>query len=227
MIIALASALGGGLVGGLVVHVARPRAPVRAEAAPESSAGAEESGALERRVGRLEQQLQYSERRQRTVDALQKMAQEKSPDGGSAAVTRSAVDDPVFEAAVRDVLDQVETERSLERKERRTERVRAMADRFVERLTPDLGLNEAQKQKLLSILREHFEAMMQGAAQSDGGVPAPDQWRARQRERREKLDQKLGEVLSEPQLKKMRELQESGELPGFGGRGRGRGRGFD
>ena len=134
-------------------------------------------------------------------------------------MTRSAVDDPVFEAAVRDVLDQIETERTLERKERRTERMRAAADRVFERLAPELSLNEGQKQKVLAILREHFESMVEDRP-ADGGFAGSG--RERMRERRAKLDQKLGEVLSEPQLKRMRELQESGELPGFGGRGRGR-----
>jgi hypothetical protein len=101
----------------------------------------------------------------------------------------------------------------------------AMADRFVERLTPELSLTEAQKQKVLAIMREHFEAMMQDrTGQGDGGLPGAGQGRERTRERRAKLEQRLGEVLSEPQVKRMREMQESGDLPGFGGGGRGRGR---
>ena len=210
-----ASLLSGG-VGGFVGHslagsgkkpdktVASAEEPEASEAAPAATGDADSRlASLERKVARLERQRQIA----------QAFADPAGQAGGSGT---HPVDDPVFETAVRDVLERVDEERDDQRRERRTQRIQQISERWSDDLAKKLALSEDVKKKVAEIIKQQFEEMANARNNPDAGR---GDWRDRMREQREKTDKALSGVLTPAQMEQMRELREQGELPGFGGGG--------
>ncbi len=151
--------------------------------------------ALENQVGRLAQQ--------RWAPAAIPMPVQAAPSDSSARAA-NPIDTPVFEAAVRDVIDRMERDRAEERATRRTERQTQQAQRWADRLATQASLTEEQKLKLVAIAREYQERLRQ-AMESDGGPVGREEFAARRNAARAESEKKLEEVLSPRQLQTYKE----------------------
>ena len=122
------------------------------------------------------------------------------------------IDNPVFEAAVRDVLDRAEQERHVERESQRAEWRKQAAEEWANGLTEKLRLTEMQKAKALAVATTFWEKL-RDLRQSDAGPALSRQeLRARMDELRSAAEAELGQVLSASQLNSYRELDEASRL---------------
>jgi hypothetical protein len=211
----MAGVLGGAVGGAVVLGLRAPNTPkaIKEEIAPVARA---ESPVLEDRVLALEQTVARLSRR--PVSVLSPApAGSHAMDGGAAGPT--VVDDPVFEVAVRDIVDRVEEERSSERDVRRDEQRRRMTDTWVSELGLELGLAEAQKAKVREIVTEMFQDLRE-LRNLDAGTVKRSERIARMRAVSEEAEKKLSSVLDSTQMSAYRALDEDLRLTGrsFGGR---------
>jgi hypothetical protein len=209
----------GGLLGGGVVRVTTPAAkPPRtvASAEPETdSKNADERIAqLEKAVATLER-----ERKMTRLAVAYGSAMGAAEDAG--APPSSVVDDPVFQAAVRDVMDQRETEKRDERKTERDERRKKGVERWTNQLATTLGLTDAQKQKVTAAMQGYFEDM-RALRESDNPPDSPSEWRQKMDELRKKREGELAQALTPEQKQKYDALEDDDKLGAGFGRGRGR-----
>lgn len=224
----LASALPAalGAVAGCLVGVvaARPASSVDTAPRPQSARAEgsfepldtepDEIGPLSARIRSLEQKVSL------LTAALGAARGDPSPGDTEPASDLHGADvaDPVFEAAVRDILDRVDDERREERTERTQRRVQHGARNVTDRLTAELGLTEQQQQELFEIFKAHYENLANLRDQDAPDAPStPGEWRARMAEIRRTTDTKLEETLAPAQVEKYRNLDTS-EF--FGGRRR-------
>lgn len=211
----LAGVLGGAVGGAVVLGLRAPSIPkaVKEEIGPVATV---EPSALEARVLSLEQTLARLSRRPMAVHSPGP-ASSQVTDAGVASPT--LVDDPVFEVAVRDLMDRVEEERSSERDVRRDEQRRRMADTWVSELGLELGLADAQKAKVLEIVTEMFQRLRE-LRNVDAGTLKRSERVARMRALSEEAEKKLSTVLDSTQMNAYRALDEDLRLTGrsFGGR---------
>lgn len=214
----LAGTVGG--VAGRLIAAQPEKKPVRgAIASAGDVASVDENrpaaGDPEARISRLEREVLLLKR-----DRLIARAAADSRDGGTGAT----IDDPLFETAVRDVVERRDAERDDERRVRRQERIKGHADRWANDLAAKLGLSDDQKRKVAELVRGQLESMARlREGDGDGGAPAGrGQWRQRMRAEREKMETSLAALLSPAQITQMKQLQEDGELGApWGGRRRG------
>lgn len=171
------------------------------------------SSELEERVIRLEQAVGSLARRAVSTPAAAGAGQ---PDG---AAEQPIVDDPVFEAAVRDVVDRLEEERNTDRELRRAERRKQRAERWAANLADKLRLSEQQR-AAISAINQRFQDQFRQAARGDGGFLDRDARRARFAELRTQAEAELARVLDGSQLQSYRELPEKEQLGGRRGRDR-------
>lgn len=182
----------GGVVGGLGAGWIRPRekaAPaIRAAVADEIQELRAEVTALREDVARLSQQ------RKAQSPGAPTPVTPAAHATGTAARDRALPDDPVFEAAVRDVVERMQQDRSDERDERRAEAARSWADRLAEAAK----LSDAQKTKVLGIAQDMIQQMRE-QRDADAGAPRGT-WGERRAAMREETDRRLGEVLTPAQM---------------------------
>lgn len=219
-VVAAVAALLGGVAGGALVRVTA-RAPAPATSAAREP-GAADTSDLEKRIAALEQNASRAERTRR----IERAASQAAPAGDDSAAPapaagRPSVDDPVFETAVRDIIDQIDEERREERDARRSERRKRMAEAWTHELGSELSLSDAQKQKVAEVVQQYFEDL-RAMRQSDAGPSSRDEWRERARAEREKAEKKLAQVLDPGQMEKYKGLDESKKLGAGGGGRRGR-----
>lgn len=222
-VIALA-ALAGGVIGGLVswgvagASGASPKAAASAGAALEDAD--ERLAALERRMAQVERRSLF---RPATPAGGTPAAPNPLPPTAAQADPQAAepgtVDDPVFEAAVRDVLQRAEEERENDRQIQREEQRQAAAQRWAAELTEKLGLREDQKAKLLSVAREFYDQMRETFRGDAGAGVAFEDRREKVRALRKQYDEKLSGVLDPAQLGEYQKLDDDLKL---GARMRGR-----
>jgi hypothetical protein len=230
VLVAASSAFIGGIAGASVAFFATAgsssKAPKTARGhATNPSDGATEA-ALEERLASVEQALRVLERRGSSpLRALPALDAGLAGGGSSRVATNEApplVDDPVFEAAVRDLIDRAEVDRENEREVRREDRRKQMASRWTDDIAPRLGLNEQQKAKLLDIAQQ-FMSDLSRVGERDGGVPAPRaERRAEMQKLRAESEQKLRAILDPGQMRAYEALDDQDKL-GFPRRGGGRG----
>lgn len=199
ILVAGIAALIGGIVGGATTSWMRsdapkPAASVRHEL-PDYDDLSMRIEALESQVGRLAQQRW-------APAALPTPAQAAPAD--STARPANPIDTPVFEAAVRDVIERMEHDRAEDRAARRTERQTQQAQRWVDRLAGQASLTEEQKAKLVAIAREFQDRLRQGM-ESDGGPISREEFVERRNAARAESEKKLGEVLSPQQMQTYKE----------------------
>ncbi len=135
---------------------------------------------------------------------------------------------PVFHAAVRDILDQVDEEKRSERDARRAEFMERATNQWTDWLGSELRLTEDQKQDVAEVVRAHHDAMRALWERPEEERPTSRrEWREQRNGLREQAEKKLREVLTPAQAASYEKLDEDDRLGGFrggGGGGRSRGR---
>ena len=122
------------------------------------------------------------------------------------------VDNPVFEAAVRDVMDRAEQERSLERETQRAEWRKRASEEWGNDLSQKLRLTDIQKAKVIEIANGFWEKL-RDARQSDAGAPPTREQRRQQLDAlRQAAEADLAKVLDHSQITSYRELDEASRL---------------
>jgi hypothetical protein len=214
------SALVGGAVGALLtVSLMRgnvSRADIRAsrQATTEPPQPSESSVAIEARVASLERSL----RALALKDSVARAASPADPAGTGPAAPAPAtnvaplVDNPVFDAAVRDVMDRAEQERNLERETQRAEWRKRTAEEWGSKLGEKLRLTEIQKAKATAIAQSFWDRLRE-LRQADAGPPlSRDEWRDRVATLRKTSEAELAQILDHSQLTSYGELDEADKL---------------
>lgn len=132
------------------------------------------------------------------------------------------VADPVFEAAVLDIMDREEERRDDERESRREDLVAERGRRLSSELTDSLGLSEAQQQRIAQVVADHFNGFRDLRSDDAPNRPITQRdWRERMEELNQKAASDLRGVLSPEQFEKYEQLAPEDQI--FFGWGRGRG----
>jgi hypothetical protein len=228
MLRAALTAIGGGLVGGLVVWAFLPSAgeggiqpdpkptvptPQPAVATDVAPADDRESR-TEARIRRLERMVKMLQRRQAEqakLDAEETRvatgsAEGKAEDATPNRVTLNAAD-PRFEQAVRTVIDKARGEQEQSRTDRSEERRDNRVTRKVDYLSDKLGLSIEQQQKADEILFSQAEAM-RALFRGDERPVTRKQWKERMAAIREETSRRLAEVLTAQQNTNYEKLQQ-------------------
>lgn len=235
LLASLGSAVTGGLIGGAVVASLAPDGNPSRDETERVEAPAPESvdvTALETKLAELEGRLDSLGRQQRSRKALEQYAQrleEGEGKGGGPAATGHGpaggvvdAEDPVFELAVRSVLDRVDWERDEEERLVRAQRRSERTERQTALLTERLLLSPEQAQhvsRALNAQMDRFRALRE----DNPSEPRPatrSEWRERVDGIREQTEKDLQGVLDEKQLEGYRSFIESEGLGGPGAFGR-------
>jgi len=219
----------GGAVGGLsAAWLHRSSAKTAEEPAPE--AGAEEDGTPNRpaeddpELDALRGRVAALERRVSLLTAALARGQE-APAGDEAEagpnLRETDVADPVFEAAVLDIMDRererADGERDARRTDLRTQRVQRVSDA----LTASLGLDDAQKAKMAELITAHFDALRALRSDDNPERPVtPREWREKAAEIDKRLQDALAQALTPKQLAAYQALDPDDQIGGGFGRGR-------
>ncbi len=219
VLVATTSALVGGIAGAGVALWAAPGAPKKTSKSA-SARGAESAAAsdapLEERLANVEQALRALERRRASPLRSVPVA-----DGGSAPAAvpgappgeAALVDDPLFEAAVRDVIERAESDRETEREMRRDDRRKQMAASWADDMATKLHLNEQQKTKVLEIAQKFMSEISRIWEQRDGGTGrSRSERRAEVQKLQEQSEQALRGVLDPAQARAYEALDEDDKL---------------
>lgn len=216
IIVPLITAVLGGAVGGLLTHHgSTPRAKAVKSADGDPAQPGQSSG-LAGRVSALERQVARLERQKNAIAALRAYgsalaANRPPPDAGAAP--SSPVDDPVFQAAVEDVIQRT-------RQQRRQQRMQRFAQRVDDRLTSELQLDPDQQQKIVQAIQDYMEKVreMWDNRDADGGLDRNARRQQMQKFRKDARE-KIAGTLRSDQLDKFNSMDNV--LPfGRGGRGR-------
>jgi hypothetical protein len=176
VIVAASSALIGGVAGAGVALWAAPgsaKKPSKSASSVSAEPAAANDTPLEERVANVEQAVRVLERRGASpLRVLPTLDGGSAPGAapGSPPGEAALVDDPVFEAAVRDVIDRAEIDRDAEREVRREDRRKQMASSWADDMTTKLRLNEQQKAKVLDIAQKFMSEISRIWEQRDGGA---------------------------------------------------------
>jgi hypothetical protein len=212
------SALVGGVLGALLaISLVKPKPETRA--LPERTTPgerAEPAGSpLNDRVARLElsvQALGLRENLGHTAARANAAPGEAAAGKAPVADVAPLIDNPVFEAAVRDVLDRAEQERNVERESQRAEWRKQASEEWANGLTEKLRLTDLQKAKALTVATTFWEKL-RDLRQGEAGPPLNRQeLRTRMDELRSAAETELSQVLSASQMNSYRELDEASRL---------------
>lgn len=229
LLVPAVSALVGGAAGGALVyallthgaHAPRLAASAEARGAARPAEPSANDDDVDARLARLEQ-------RSAAAQALGEVARAMSAgkDAGSFAPGDAKADNPVFELAVRGVLDKVEWEKNEERKveqqNQRAERAQHMSDYLAQKLT----LSNDQKSSVQQIFSDSMDALRNLRDPPDGGRPpqSREEWRQAMDSIRTQADQRMNAVLTPAQMQSYQALQQNDDevrswrRPGRGGR---------
>lgn len=214
----LGVALLGGVTGGVVMRVTAPTPRPVASATPEP---ATDSNDADERIAQLEKAVATLERERKMTRLAVAYGSAMGAAQDAGAPASSVVDDPVFQAAVRDVMDQRETEKRDERKTERDERRKKGVERWTNQLATTLALTDAQKQKVAAAMQGYFEDM-RALRESDNPPDSPAEWRQKMEELRKKREGEVTQALTPDQKQKYDALEDDDKLGAGFGRGRGR-----
>lgn len=215
---ALAGAAGGAMVA-MSWAAAEAESVPRADlgsVAPEAPAHVTPEGLLQRleavelAVRRLQAASARAASARRDAEGQASDPAEPSP---LASAPAAVADDPVFEAAVLDVLERAEEERDAERDSRRSERAQQRAEHWSRELTAQLGLSPRQAAQLLEIRsRLMFDLREQRRALSEGPFVSREERRAAADALRARADQALRDLLDARQLRLYEQLDDKLKL---------------
>jgi hypothetical protein len=234
-LLVVGGALVGGVCGGLVVTTigASPEKTPQVRAAQQEDArgasnreGAdsqEEVEALRWKVASLERRVSLLTFAQEHRSPTREVAAEEGQ--GEPGKPTKTVDDPVFEAAVRDVLDRVEVERDSQRDTRRDQRQAESAERWISAVGQQLRLRDDQQQQIKTLLQKQSESTRALRDSNVEGRPLlRSEWRAKMAEISQQTEAALVGILDAAQRAKYDALDEDdkiGNQRSFGGRGGG------
>jgi hypothetical protein len=209
----IGAALLGGAVSATVVLAVKGSDKKITQPTAETSPN-HELAALQARVKALE----TNQSNARVIPSLQRLVAQGA--GGASAGSQApaqplapVVDDPVFEAAVRDVMDRAQEEREADRELEREERRKRMAQRWSDELASQLALSDAQRPKVQAIVQEFFD-QLRAMREADAGTIGREERRQRMRDLREQGERKLNEVLDRSQQEKYKQLGNEQRLGG-------------
>lgn len=228
----------GGVCGGLLVtSMAPPRDEPKLRAAPQQEApqgmrasddeGAESVEALRTRLASVERRVSLLTFAQDHRSPTREAAEGEGNGEEEPGKPKKTVDDPVFEAAVRDVLDRVQDERDSQRNTRRDQREAESVDRWVAAVGPQLQLRDDQQTQIKAILQKQSESMRAlRDSNTDERPMLRSEWRAKMQEISQQTEAALVGVLDASQRAKYDALDEDDKIASqrsFGGAGRGQG----
>lgn len=211
------SALVGGVVGALLavnlVRGSASRTDTKAQPEPATEPNQPTASSVEARVASLERSLRaltLKDRAERAAPPVGSVAAQ----AGDAPVANVApiVDNPVFEAAVRDVMDRAEQERSLERETQRAEWRKRTADEWGSKLGEKLRLTELQKTKATAIAQSFWDRLRELRQTDAGPALSREEWRERVATLRKTSEAELAKILDHSQLTSYGELDEADKL---------------
>jgi hypothetical protein len=230
--IPLLTGLLGGVVGGIGVWLIMS---YKSSQGPQIAASAEASRAS--RPGSasasedLEARIQKLERRGAAAQALGEYAKavaNRTADGGPGSQPQLInPENPVFELAVRGVVEKLEWEKGEEQRVERDNRRLERAEQITTHLAQKLSLNPNQRSQVSQVVVESMNAFRELRNPTDGssGPSSRSEWRARTGKIRETTDAKLAQILNPAQLGTYRDLLENDEALRWWGRmGRSEGR---
>lgn len=181
------------------------------EEEPEAEALRGRMAALERRVSLL-------------TAALARGQQAPGDDAAGPSPREADVADPVFEAAVLDIMDRERERADGERETRRVELRTQRTARVSEGLATNLGLDQGQKQEVADLISSHFDAVRALRSDDNPERPVtPREWREKAAELERTLQARLAEVLSPAQMAAYQALDPEDQISTGFGRPRGRG----
>ena len=225
VIVPIVAGLLGGALGGLVVGYARPATPAPRGNGSSINALAGDVDELAARVETLEKQVARLQQMRPSVVQVPVAAAGTPPEEGAPPQHPKAIDDPVFEAAVRDVVDRIQQERTTDREARMDERRQRATQQWADRFGQQLQLSDDQKAKVLAIAQEYAQKL-RDLRDSDAGPASREDWRAQRDAIRDQSEQRLGEVLTPRQMQSYKASDDLRiDAAMRGGRGGG-GRGF-
>jgi hypothetical protein len=227
--LALAAILGGGVGGFVANRMAKADAPATKEHSrsykdvPEDSdEGAEDEGDPE--VEALRGRLASLERRVSLLTAALARGQAAPADGEADAdkdPRNADVADPVFEAAVLDIVDRERERSDGERDAARAEQRAQRTARVSENLAGTLGLDEQQRVKVAEVITAHFDALRALRSDDNPERPVtPREWREKAAQIEQQLQENLKGVLSSQQLAAYQALEPDDQIGGGFGRSR-------
>lgn len=209
------SALLGGAIGALLtVTILRGKAAspdTRPHAEPAAQVVQPTQSSVDERVASLERSLHALALK----DSAARAAERVAPQGtGSPPIADVApiVDNPVFEAAVRDVMDRAEQERDVQRETQRTEWRKRTSEEWGSKLGEKLRLSDAQKAKVTEIAQTFWERLRDLRQADAGAPPSRQEWRDRVAELRKTSEAELAKILDHSQLTSYGELDEADKL---------------
>jgi len=197
----------GGLVGGVVgARVAVWLGSTGAESIVEPRVHEASPGSYDPAVLRRLESVEHALRVLQTGNG----ARARAPGPAAAAPEPEApvapVGDPVFEAAVLDVLERAEEDRDSERVERRSERERQRVEHWGQELAEHLELSPQQAARLLSIRSQLTADLREQRAAAEGRFVPRDERRAAVAALRERAEQQLRAELDARQAAKYDQL---------------------
>ncbi len=212
------SALVGGVVGALLtltlVRGNASSADTRPHAEPPTQVAQPTQAPTDERIASLERTL-------RAMTLKDSVARAVAPATGASttgaerlpvADVAPIVDNPVFEAAVRDVMDRAEQERNLERETQRAEGRKRAAEEWSNNLGEKLRLTEAQKTKVTQVAQTFWDSL-RDQRQGDAGPPPTRQERRNQvAALRQTAEAELAKILDHSQFTTYTELDEADKL---------------
>jgi uncharacterized Zn finger protein (UPF0148 family) len=143
--------------------------------------------------------------------------------------TSTDVADPVFEAAVLDIMDRQEERKESEDTERRSVERKERSHRFASRLNASMGLDpseeldEEQKEKIAEVVTSYFDRVREIRQGDPSERPVTRaEWRERMGDVTKKSEEELLSVLSPEQRTKYEALDDDEKI-GFGRFSRSRG----
>jgi hypothetical protein len=191
IVVALLAGALGGVLGGLASGWVRPHPP---EPKPAAADYAEDVRDLAAKVAALDAAVARLEQQRRTAGVSPTVGAAARP-STDAPAKGALTDDPVFEAAVRDVMEKMQQERAKERDDRRE----AAAQRWADQLGDKLALTDAQKAGVLGVAQDLLQKL-RDLRDADPGAPQGPGWREQRAALVAQGEQRLGELLSSRQM---------------------------
>lgn len=212
------SAVVGGAVGACltlaVVGGNEPSADPRPRPEPLTKSNQPTQSSADERLASVERSLRALDLKRGVARAAAQPDSATARDTEIPAVADVApiVDNPVFEAAVRDVLERTEQERNLERESQRAEWRKRTAEEWSRAVGEKLRLTPIQKAKANEIAQAFWDRL-HDLRQTDAGPPPSRQERREQvTALRKASEAELAKILDHSQLTTYGELDEAEKL---------------
>ena len=147
-------------------------------------------------------------------------SQHDSGQGGLPTGDPTDVADPVFEAAVLDIVDRENERKKSEGKAWRKQLQTETSKRYASELTESLQLSHDQQEQVAAVVADYFERLAALRDQDAPSRPATRlEWRAAHERVNQSIDERLSNILSPAQLASYEALEPEQKL-GFGRRPR-------